>query len=345
MRAVISVAFFASVVGAVSFAVLSCTDLFHATDDIETKCELDAAACDLCIEDSTAAYARAQTSCAWLGACATPVGDNKFGTCMFNAILAYDCNANPNRRVKGKTRDLWECLSHVASCGDVSTCLFPGTAPAQPCSAAGEVACVMNEPVRFACQAAGATATRPVENCSAWGQACASPPHAVCASPGATDRCGPDAGGQSCNGTALIDCNASDGFGIDCASVGAQQCTTTRRGSVACVGEGDPCAPNDTAVTCEGTLAHACIAGVRETVDCQRLTSGQCHPGLLSPSWSLASACGSTATCAPDTCDPGNQMSSCAHGFRYSYGCGAIGMTCTLVTTADGSRAACAPMP
>jgi hypothetical protein len=122
----------------------ACFDLFHATGDVVTACALDAqtpgcgppaqetgtgAGSDFCAWSHADALAHARHACAWLGACATPKGRNAFGTCMVQALLNYDCAANPNHRSKGTTHDLWDCLSRVQTCGDVSACVFPPGAP------------------------------------------------------------------------------------------------------------------------------------------------------------------------------------------------------------------------
>ena len=36
---------------------------------------------------------------------------------MVDAILAYDCAANPNRKVKGAAKDFWNCMQNAQTCG------------------------------------------------------------------------------------------------------------------------------------------------------------------------------------------------------------------------------------
>ena len=53
------------------------------------------------------------------------------------ALLAYDCSANPNHPVRGTARDLWDCLWRAKSCRDVDACIFPG-GPAPACVSPGD---------------------------------------------------------------------------------------------------------------------------------------------------------------------------------------------------------------
>src|SRR5580700_933274 len=102
--------------GSIAFcaALVACFDLFHSTVDVLTLCTIDAQApgcnessdanvesstsSDFCAWTSGEALSHARHACAWLGACETPMGRNAFGTCMFQALLTYDCSANPNHR-------------------------------------------------------------------------------------------------------------------------------------------------------------------------------------------------------------------------------------------------------
>jgi hypothetical protein len=117
--------------------LVACFDLFHPTGDILTACEIDAQApgcsgpaadgggkppTDFCAWSHTEARVHARHACAWLGACQPPAADGAFGACMVQALLAYDCAANPNHQAKGKAHDLWDCLSAAATCGDVAAC-------------------------------------------------------------------------------------------------------------------------------------------------------------------------------------------------------------------------------
>jgi hypothetical protein len=125
----------------------ACFDLFHSTSDILSACEIDAQSpvcgpTDFCSWSPAAARQHAQHACAWLGACETPVGSNALGPCMFQALLAYDCAANPNHRVRGAAHDLWDCLWRAQSCSDVAACApLAGPPTCQdagcPCQASG----------------------------------------------------------------------------------------------------------------------------------------------------------------------------------------------------------------
>src|SRR5258708_5806827 len=135
-------------------ATAACFDLLHSTSDILSACQIDAAtpgcatagaadagpAGDVCARTRDEAQTTAQHACAWLGACESPMGKNAFGSCMFQALLAFDCDANPNHRVKGKARGLWACLSRVQSCEGVAACISPD-APLGGCHTGDYTAC------------------------------------------------------------------------------------------------------------------------------------------------------------------------------------------------------------
>src|ERR1700760_2638033 len=95
--------------------LVACLDLFHSTHDIETACEIDAArpgcprpravvdaGTDFCAWTREEADTNARSACSWLGACETPLGNNAFGPCYFRALMAFDCEANPNHPVRGE---------------------------------------------------------------------------------------------------------------------------------------------------------------------------------------------------------------------------------------------------
>ncbi len=149
-----------------ALALAACGDLFHGTSDFETLCEVDAAACsgpsasggdaspfpaDFCQWDAATARANATRACAWLGACAGPLGDNAFGECLVHATLAYDCAANPNRPVLGAAHAFWDGLWRASSCADV-------TAVVEPASPRG--ACGASSFAYVACEVGGNAGTR-----------------------------------------------------------------------------------------------------------------------------------------------------------------------------------------
>lgn len=222
-------------------ATVACFDLFHSTSDLLSACQLDAStpACgppstdaglDFCAWSSIEAGQHAQHACAWLGACETPMGRNAFGSCMFEALLAFDCAANPNHRVAVKTHDLWECLVRVKSCADVDACVFPrGT---QDCASAGDyTACgtaeggtVNNFDVRLECTDGGSQPYPHAhgENCMLWGQTCTyGEAGAACTQ----DDAGPlQCSDDSCGGTAITGCPGGASFTVDCAQQGLGAC-------------------------------------------------------------------------------------------------------------------------
>jgi len=145
-------------------ATVACFDLFHSTADLLTECAIDAATpgCltggkDFCEWTSIEARKHAEHACAWLGACETPMGKNAFGSCVFQGLLAFDCAANPNHRVKGRARELWGCLSLAQSCDDVDACVF-AVPPRGLCQSTGDYAscAAPQSDVHIECHDAGA---------------------------------------------------------------------------------------------------------------------------------------------------------------------------------------------
>ena len=348
-------------------ALVACSDLFHATDDIHTACELDASddACktavdvdamsdappdaapdaplDFCTWDAARARKSAETACMLLGMCEEPMGKQRFGECMAHALLAYDCNANPNRKVKGPTRDFWTCMASVTECGGVGACTYPVP---QGCPAGTFVACgQVDSTAATRVDCPGQIGVVPkTENCAAWGQTCAAEgPFSVC-SGDTSFRCATPAA-SACTGTALSDCPIDGGnnLGVDCKSFGVQACVTNG-GLAACAAEGAKTCTPTTAVTCDGDVARGCPSGVEEKVDCAAITlrPGTCD-AFATPSAALgvASACFAQTSCddggSSETC-AGSAITSCFGGVVYSVAC-ANG--CTFATTPDGVRAAC----
>ncbi|HEY8039678.1 MAG TPA: hypothetical protein VIF15_07785 [Polyangiaceae bacterium] len=353
---------------ALGAGLFACFDLFHSTGDVLTACELDAqapgcasaGATDFCAWSPSDARQQAQHACAWLGACETPMGRNAFGSCMFQALLAYDCAANPGHPVKGRTHDLWDCLARVKTCGDVDGCVFPkGT---QSCEVDGDITTcgtavsdtANNFDVRIECIGDGVSppANAHGENCALWGQ--------TCTTSGAVGTC---AGGRSpqteCQGVncttdgLLHVCVDGGDLGIDCRSNGAGSCsgypTPGAAQWVACVPEGDggACTPSEQA-QCANGVATSCPAGVPETLDCQALLQqgASCSPGKLSPPFDWTSPCVVTQSpCSADSCS-GMRVSGCARGATFTVDCGQVGLgPCRTVTTDQGSaqHAACTP--
>lgn len=182
---------------ALGMGLFACVNLFHSTADLHTACGIDAqtpgctqeasveagpeAATDFCSWKYPEPLAHAQHACAWLGACESPLGRNAYGSCMFNALLAYDCTTNPGHPVQGKTHELWDCLWQAQSCNAVTACVFP-KGP-QRCDGTGtgcgnvDGSAPNNLDVRVDCVVDGGEAEG--ENCALWGQTCA-PKGGVC---------------------------------------------------------------------------------------------------------------------------------------------------------------------
>jgi len=371
---VLSIASAASGVG-----LVACFDLFHSTGDVKTACEIDPATpgcpatsgldasssggTDFCAWPADVVRQHAEHACAWLGACETPLGRNAFGSCMFEALLAYDCAANPGHRSKGKAHALWDCLWRAQGCADVDACVFPkGT---QGCESPGDyTACASassptanNFDVRIECVDGG---TQPLpnahgENCALWGQ--------TCATDGTLGACAGSQSGLECTQSGCFGASASelhwcvDGgdVGIDCASNGSQRCggfpTASSALWVACIAESDAAACEaDASATCSaGGVATSCPSGVPETLDCQRLLQSPqaCTAGPLSPPFDWTGPCAVVpAQCSGDSC-AGSTLTGCARGAAFTVDCAGQGLgACRMLATDVGAaqHGACAPM-
>jgi hypothetical protein len=367
--------------------LVACIDLFHSTGDVLTACQLDAhasgcgteasveagggdAATDFCAWPESQARQNAVHACAWLGACESPLGRNAFGSCMFQALLAYDCPANPYHPVKGKAHELWDCLWQAQTCDEVNACVFPqgpqecGGGPFVTCATQGGVP--PNADVRVECS--GKDAAPNGENCALWGQ--------TCGGNLSIGVCGGSAGeaaiactSQSCSDGMLHVCDdAGRDIGIDCNSNGAQQCngfpTPANPSWVACVPESDAgsCTPTDSA-TCVDGIAVSCPAGLVERLDCLTLLQNPraCTPGTLSPPYDWTSPCvvandagdagdeggASDASACVESCD-GTMLTSCYRGALFTLDCAQVGLgACRKVPTDEGTvlNAACAHPP
>jgi hypothetical protein len=329
-RALVLLAAGSAMLGA---GLVACIDLFHSTADILTACELDAqtpgcgkeasaeadvdAGTDFCAWPEALARQNATHACAWLGACESPLGRNAFGSCMFEALLAYDCAANPNHPVKGETHARWDCLWQAQTCAAINACVF--SQGSQQCGEAGApfVTCAsqggVNANVRVECLGNGVPPNG--ENCALWGQTCGGDISVgVCG--GSAGEGGIDCTAESCDDTMLHVCDdAGRDIGIDCESNGAQQCngfpSRADTSWVACVplpqGEAGTCAATLSA-KCENGIAVSCPAGIPESLNCQTLLQGSAHactPGQLSPPYDWTSPCVVTSSAA-DAGDAGD---------------------------------------
>jgi hypothetical protein len=339
-------------------ALVACIDLFHSTD-FATACDVDAAACvnanaaslapfpaDFCAWSTDVARANASHACAWLGACASPIGDDAFGDCVVRARLAYDCAANPNRRLRaGAAHDVWDHLWRASSCADVLGALFPPRTVASCAASSSAYAACAGETTLVSCAVddAGSTITAGVESCAARAQTCVvANGGAVCA--GSPSPCAVEAGTSCTTSTQLQDCETGDAgaidLGVDCTSVGAGACVAGA--PAACAATGDAgCAPSTT-VTCDSNgVATACPSGVVEAVDCRALLgAASCDPTGEGRAWDVARAC-TAGTCASDSCQ-GTMLASCGRGVTFRIDCATVGLGACRLGALSG-RAACAP--
>jgi hypothetical protein len=365
-------------------ALVACVDLFHSTSDILDACQLDAATdgCpsppdaeadggitdaqddtfdgNFCSFSSAQARASAEAACAWLGACETPLGQNRYATCLEHAILAYDCNANPNMPVRGSALGFWTCMLSARDCGSVHTCAWGTVQPTCPATDSGPNT-VCNENLathavltqRGQCPNNGTTPQPHAENCAAWGQTCSTSMTtgvAECAGD-VNGFGGSDCTNPTCNGTLLFMCDdAGDNLGVDCKNYGGAECLTAA-GSPTCASSSTtPCpdAAPVTGVDCElhTQIAVGCPDGLhQQQIDCAALTEdgGVCSP-TGAPGWDISRACfNSGASCPNDTCSESGLIESCDRGVSYKYQCGMPFKGCQLVSTADGDfpRAQC----
>ena len=370
-----SVASLLAVSAALGAGIVACFDLFHSTADVLTACAIDAGtpgcfdaateagalpeggATDFCAWTSLEAQQHAQHACAWLGACETPMGGNAFGACMFQALLAYDCEANPNHPVKGKAGSLWECLWQVQSCGDVDSCVLPD-GPAACAMGANRTACgagsdamPSSADVRFECSDAGPSHPKASsENCALWGKTCASNGSgAICAGGG-----GLGCTAKECLGhprTELQWCVDGGDLGIDCAGSGGQFCVGFEDASppwLACAAASDAgeCAP-DPSATCVNGVAYSCPTGVLEKIDCASLLQSDagCGAGPLAPPFDWTSPCAILESPCTESC-AGPLLTGCTRGASFTVNCEAEWLgACRMVMTDMGSaeHAACAP--
>jgi hypothetical protein len=355
----------------------ACFDLFHSTADLRTACELEPATpgcptdpgVNLC-EPRDYAQAYATRACAWLGACEGPIGRNSFGACVVEARLAYDCEANPNHRIKGQAGRLWGCLAGAGSCSAVDACIFPSGRP--DCVEIGS-SCVGSPDggppgsVRLVCAPsppldAGSVGlpdgavTGFAEDCALFGQTCSTSGDAtVCTGSAGASGCA-DELLEECpkdGSAALVWCTQSGmDLGLDCASNGAQQCNGyPMDGSwqwVACTAEGNATCAASLTVTCDGGIATSCPSAVSETIDCTALLgdAGTCVPGTLDPPFDWTSPCATgVAQCSTDSCDEAGHVLGCMRGAIVTVDCAALGLgPCAIVDTGAGAGgAACTP--
>ena len=360
-------------------AVAACVDLFHSTG-FETICGVhpdtkgcdageagradaskdakrpaDAGPIDFCGLDSARARSMAEHACAWLGACTVPFDQNAFGQCMIDAILAFDCHANPSFPIaEGPLHDYWQALAGASSCAEVLSVVNPkGIA----CSGTGYTCAASLEPgLLLECK----DNTGGPETCLVEGRVCVG--SGACGTQGADG--GACEGGTSCSGDVLHDCEGTSDLGRDCEYFGAGACATIGEELGAqCAPSNDggaPCTPTNQ-VTCgdageagvdagdgavaTGNTAAACPNGFPVTIDCQTLTGpGTCVPGTPTPIWNVAAQCqAADAGCEPG-CGGSDTLTGCAQGATFTTSCMAQGLrACRSVVLVSTTGYACAP--
>jgi hypothetical protein len=286
---------------------------------------------------------------------------------MVQALLAYDCVANPNHPAQGTAHDLWACLSDVSSCDQVTRCVFPSGPPAcdagsdtTACAPApGGASASVGSSVRFEC--GGDAGAARGENCTLRNK--------TCVLQDGSAVCGADGTGLVCNGgtpgaclgnpqTQVHWCGPSgEDIGIDCAGNGAQRCDGFPKSDlawVACVPQsaaasdaGDTCPPTLN-VVCSNGVASSCPAGIPERVDCSLLLGSvdACSPGSLNPPFDWTSPCQLPgAQCPADGCDAdASTLTGCSRGAIFAVNCSDQGLgPCRMVETELGTQqhAAC----
>jgi hypothetical protein len=282
---------------------------------------------------------------------------------MFAALLAYDCSIAPGHPAQGKARDTWDCLWRVASCDDVSKCVFPTGEEA--CSDAGGTACGIagggsgptDLDTRIECTTQGAKG----ESCALWGQTCLETSAGASCSASRTVETGAGCF-YGCSGSVLHDCTPDAGdVGIDCADNGGQQCKVfadVDAGWAACVPVADAggCdASKDVTCTPAG-VALSCPAGRAEGIDCTDLlqSASACNPGTQASGdfdWTSPCSVRLPADAGPDAapCTPacsGTHLVDCYRNAPFDLDCHEAGLgLCGMVTTDLGSRTspACGP--
>lgn len=336
---------------ALLLGAVACVDLFHSTDvataDGGASGDSGPVGTDLCSPDGGVAQERAVHACSWLAACESPIGHSATGACMVDAILAYDCDANPNRKPKLGAKAYWSCLDKAKTCTDIHACALPSSS--KPCNGAGFIGCnpaQLNVNSRVQCLANGATPG--AENCVAYGQTC--------------DSLDPDGGNNNalclgskrrsctasgCNGSNLAACDdAGLDRGTDCSLFGAGSCITSGA-QPACQPEGSSTCQGTADITCtSGGIAKGCASGYGETVDCAAISGsapGNCTDILdAAPGTPVATACQRASGCSVDTCS-GSALVACVAGRKVTVSCASQGLrACNdTVATLEGPRAAC----
>ncbi len=342
----------------------ACVDLFHSTD-FATLCDVDASACgdggvEAGVESpsvcAAAVFTQARSVCARLGACLGGTGSTRYGECLAQATLAYDCTANPHLRPRGATARGWSCLASATTCAEVTACVFPsGVQTCKP--AAGGVYAACGNGINASTLVACGDSDTPVavEPCVLSGRTC-STVDAVTnrgACTGASGaRC--NAGAKAtCEGTSAVACErigSAPAFdvGIDCATLGAGRCLDGA--------EGPACVPGDTAsactserpLACQGDVVTGCVDGRTLTLDCKALGLACVPPPTARGAWETGAFCqrkpdagGACDPLTPDTCS-GTRLVSCLRGGEVTLDCASVGLD--PCKAGAGATSACTPV-
>ncbi len=311
---------------------VACVDLFHSTD-FQTICDVHPetngcpnadggtgdtdAAVDagdsLCTDDAAKAQADAKRVCAFDGACNGTTKDHGYGLCLFEALRAFDCKADPGQAPRGKREAYWRCMKKANSCADFQACAGNTVS----CSGGSEQ-CAPNGVTVQRCISGGGFQQ---SNCAAEGKVCANVNGQAQCTGATRDGC---AGSAGCFDNNVRRCNTTLDVGRNCESFGSGTCVEGVA-VAACKPLGtDTCTPTSK-LTVNGTQISACATGVPETVDCARLLQGTAPPTsfqeLLNPG-DLSSACRDPlATCIP-ACS-GKVFTACFRNTKQTVDCGA----------------------
>jgi hypothetical protein len=325
---------------------IGCVDLFHSTD-FETACGADAHACskeagqdsgpqNFCKMSSAQARSLALHACAWVGACTAPFDQNDFGACMIDAILAYDCSANPNYPVAlGPLHDYWQAVGAATTCEEVRNAILPGSGTEIVKCPEGFACTGPQRNVNVECH----SGIGQPEACLVEGRVCNGPNG--CIPPGTGDA-GTSCKTSKCDGTVLHDCEEGVDMGYDCAYFGGQTCVEGATGP-ACTpsfteGAGTSCHLPTKTVSCSGGAATSCPSGQRVSVDCTLLTGkSTCVAGTPKPSWDIAAQCQGNGGCTRG-CN-GDTLIGCGQNAKFEVSCSQQGLgACQEITLVDGSK-------
>lgn len=312
---------------------VACVDLFHSTD-FQTVCDLHPetngcpnadggptdtdAAIDagdpLCTDDAAKAQEDAKRVCAFDGACNGTTKDHGYGLCLFEALRAFDCQADPGQAPRGQREAYWRCMKKANSCAEFQACAGNTTA----CSGGSEQ-CAPNG---LTVQRCPTVASFQQTNCAAQGKVCTN----ISGQASCTGPSGSACGRAGCFDNNARRCNGMVDTGRSCESFGSGTCVEGLA-IAACKPLGtETCTPT-TKLTVSGTQISACATGVKETVDCARLLQGTSAPAsfqeLLEPG-DLSSAClnPSASPLCVASCN-GKVFTACFRNTKLTLDCGA----------------------